>query len=401
MAFVTAGGETAAAGQQADHAPTPYASIGAVTYAGPARASSFDLAGPVIRIGLLAPLHGPEKADGEAIVLAARMALQEAARRAFPGGQRLELAIGDEVGPSWGQTADALLHLVSDDHALALITSANGATAHLAEQVGNRIGVPVLTLSTDPTTTEIDLPWIFRLGPSDSTLARAIARDIQRSDGPQRIVLVAERDHDGRVGAQEFQKAIQHVGASSVACVFLDPLEPEYDSLLVQLQAQPADAIVLWTKPETAGGLVDRLQKAPVSTPVYLSLRAAQPSSGLDRGSTDSSIANDLASTSIWTTAPLVTSAPAREIFEQRYEQQTGRLPSAVAAETYDAVTLLAEAFRVVGPNRARVRDWVAKVRGFPGVSGSISFDDQGNNTPSLRLVRIQSVRAEGSPWRN
>jgi branched-chain amino acid transport system substrate-binding protein len=85
-----------------------------------------------------------------------------------------------------------------------------------------------------------------------------------------------------------------------------------------------------------------------------------------------------------------VTSAPARKIFEQCYEQQTGRLPSPVAAEAYDAVALVAEAFRAAGPNRARVRDWVAKVKDFSGVSGTISFDEQGNNTTRLRLVRLR-----------
>jgi len=398
-AFAISGVATPAPGQEADPAPTPYASIGAVAYKGPGRASTFDLSSSVIRIGVLAPLHGPEKADGEAIVRAARMALEEASQRAFPGGHRLELAIGDEFGPSWGQTADALLHLVTDDQALALITSANGATAHLSEQVGNRIGVPVLTLSTDPTTTEIDLPWIFRLGPSDSVLAETIAQDIYRNRGVRNIVLVAERDHDGRVGAKEFQKAVERAGAPRSACVFVDPLNPDYDSLLAELGAQPADAIVLWTRPETAGILAERLQKTQIRTPIYLSPQAAQESSKLDLRSADSSIANDPASAGVWTTVSHLASAPARKAFEQRYELETGRFPSPVAAEAYDAVALIAEAFRAAGPNRARVRDWVAKVKDFSGVSGTISFDEQGNNTSSLRLVRI--APDERNSWRN
>jgi ABC-type branched-subunit amino acid transport system substrate-binding protein len=268
--FAIVGTVATAPAQQAKLTPSSYASIGAVAYAGPGRASAFDLPGPIIRIGLLAPLHGPEKADGEAIVRAARMALREASQRAFPGGQRLELAIGDESGPSWGHTSGALLHLVSDAHALAVITSANGTTAHLSEQVGNKIGVPVLTLSTDPTTTEIDLPWIFRLGPSDSLLARTIAQDIYRNRSLRSIVLVAERDHDGRVGSREFQKAVQGAGVRPIACVFINPLQPEYDSLVAELGARPAGAIVLWTRSETAGNLVERLQRAQVRTPIYL-----------------------------------------------------------------------------------------------------------------------------------
>ena len=101
-ALVVAGTVAIASGQEAKLTPSPYASIGAVAYKGPGRASTFDLSSSVIRIGVLAPLHGPEKADGEAIVRAARMALEEASQRAFPGGHRLELAIGDEFGPIVG-----------------------------------------------------------------------------------------------------------------------------------------------------------------------------------------------------------------------------------------------------------------------------------------------------------
>ncbi len=163
--------------------PAPYASIGStgVSYAGPGRESSYDLRGPIIHIGILAPLNGPQKANGEAIVRAARMALKDAAQGPLPGGLHLELAIGDESGPAWGRVTDAVLRLVFNDHAVAIVTSASGVTAHLSEQVGNKIGVPILTLSSDATTTQINLPWIFRLGPSDAQQAQAMARDIYRS----------------------------------------------------------------------------------------------------------------------------------------------------------------------------------------------------------------------------
>jgi branched-chain amino acid transport system substrate-binding protein len=389
-AFVVAGIFTAAHGQQAESPPSSYTSIGAATYSGPERAPTFDLRGPVVLIGLLVPLQGPEKADGEAIVRAARMALNEVSRRAPRGGQRLELAIGDESGPSWGQTTSALLHLVSEDQALAVITSANGPATHLSEQVGNKIGVPILTLSTDPTTTEIDLPWIFRVGPSDSSLARTIAEDIERDPGLRNMVLVAESNHDGRMGAREFQREAQRAGALPFTCTFIDPLQPDYDSLVAEFESHPAGAIVLWVRPGAAGNLVERLRKAQIHSPIYLSPQAAQESSSLNLRPADIALEPDPPEGAVWTMASRGPIAPARKMFEDSYEQQTGRFPSPVAAEAYDAVMLIAEAFRAAGPNRARVRDWVAKARNIPGVSGDISFDQQGNNTGSLRLVRLR-----------
>jgi branched-chain amino acid transport system substrate-binding protein len=376
-------------GQEAKLSEPPYASIGAVAYRGPARSPEFDLHGDVIRIGILAPLHGPEKADGDAIVLAARLALRDASRQPFPGGLRLELAIEDEAGPAWGQTADALLKLVNQDHALAVITSPDGATAHLSEQVGNRIGVPILTLSTDPTTTEIDLPWIFRLGPSDSQLMESIVNHAQGTGGSRRIVLVAENDHDGRIGAQELDRAVKDAAGLSATCVLLDPQYPDFHRVQAELEKEPAAALVVRARSEVAAQWVKRLRDSAISTPVYLSPEAAQAgfvSDSVSQGETANSPFGEVFA-SVWYS---------REALSQKHDPASIEMPSGVlsgpvASEAYDAVSLLADAFRKAGPNRARVRDWIAGVKDRSGVSGRISFDDQGNNSPGIRWVRLSA----------
>jgi len=164
--------------------PAAYASIATdgEGYAGPGRAPANDLTGKVIRIGLLAPLRGARKAEGDAMVAAAKMALRESASQPLGGGRRIALVVEDSSGGSWGIVSDAVIRLMLDDHAVAVITSTSGTDTHLCEQVGNRIGIPVLTLSTDPTTTQIDIPWIFRMGPSEAEKADVIAQDTVAED---------------------------------------------------------------------------------------------------------------------------------------------------------------------------------------------------------------------------
>jgi branched-chain amino acid transport system substrate-binding protein len=371
--------------------PLPYASIGSagVSYAGAGRESSHDLAGPVIRIGLLAPLNGPQKADGEPIVRAARMALQDEEQNPLPGGIRLGLAIGDESGPAWGRVADAVLHLVLNDHAVAIVTSASGATAHLSEQVGNKIGIPVLTLSTDATTTQINLPWIFRLGPSDSQQAQVIARDVYRTRGFRRVLLVTEGDHDGRMGGREFVAAARRLGMPAPDSLDINPLRPDAGSLPAAIKAKSPQAIVFWTQPENAGKLLEAMRASGIHAPVYLSQEAAQAGSGLRLRPQNTTGAKD-PSGGIYTVSLGAAGEAQRESFARRYQAATGSLPGPVASEAYDAVRLIARAVREAGPNRARVRDHLSNTRELAGVSGMISFDGQGNNRADVSLVRLQ-----------
>lgn len=302
----------------------------------------------------------------------------------------MTLVIGDESGPSWGRLSDAILHLVFDEHVIAVVTSPSGATTHLSEQVGNRIGVPILTLSTDATATQINLPWIFRLGPSDTLQARIIAEDIYRDRGLRRVLLVTERDHDGRLGGKEFQEAAQPLGAPHPTCLRIDPLQPDADLLLAAVEKESPEAIVFWTQPENAGRLLKRIQEERTQSPIYLSQEAAQAGSGLKFFRPAASEREVDQGGGVWAVASGETRTPIEESFARRYELLTGLPPSPVAAEAYDAVRLIARDLRETGPNRARVRDRMASVRNVSGVSGPISFDNEGNNRTSVRLVRLR-----------
>jgi len=377
---------------QQNGSPVPYASIGTkgASYAGPGREAAYDLAGPTIHIGLIAPLHGPQKADGEAIVTAAQMALQDASRHPLPGGRHLALTVADENVPPWGPLGDKIINLVVREKVIAIVTCADGVTAHLSEQIGNKIGVPVLTLSTDVTATQINMPWIFRLGPSDVQQAQVTAEDIYHVRDFQRVLLVADRDHDGRVGGQEFISAAHRLGLPPPASLPINPLQPDTDSLLASIKAKSPQAIVFWTQPENARKLLQAIWADGVHTPIYLSQQTAQEGSGLKFPPQNRAGEKDPAGAGIYTVASTQTETPLRESFVRRYRLATGVFPSPVAAEAYDAVQLIARAVLNTGPNRARVRDQVSSAKDFAGVSGTISFDDQGNNRTEVGLVRLQ-----------
>lgn len=379
-------GTPCASAQSIKNAAVPYDSIAidGETYVGPARQSSWDQTGTMLYIGLLAPLHGPEMADGEALVAAARMALRDATRHPLSNGRRIRLAIGDESGPSWGHVSDVILHLVLQRDVMALITSANGTDAHVSEQVGNRIGVPILTLSTDATTTQIDIPWIFRLGPSDTMQAQIIAHNLYRERGLKSVLLISDADHDGRGGSEAMHQAAQSLAAPAPDDNVLDPLHPDFASLLARIHLNPPQAIVLWTRSDIAAILLSSLQHADIHAPVYLSQQAAQAGSGFAFSPLAGQVTDDPQSV-----IADGSDAAARASFVSRYRQQTGRPPSAAAAEAYDAVCITVRALRAAGPNRARVRDQLAKVRDFRGASGAIRFDRQGNNPTQIHLVAL------------
>jgi ABC-type branched-subunit amino acid transport system substrate-binding protein len=135
--------------------------------------------------------------------------------------------------------------------------------------------------------------------------------------------------------------------------------------------------------------LLAKFWRDGIQTPVYLSMEAAQRGSGLRFAPPDSPGKNTSPDGGIWTISSTQTGNTLEESFIRRFEVLTGSIPSPIAAEAYDAVRLIIRALRETGPNRARVRDQVAGVRNNPGASGPISFDQEGNNRQTVRLVRM------------
>jgi branched-chain amino acid transport system substrate-binding protein len=375
----------AATSAQTESTPSkPYAAINreAINYAGPDRDAAHDLPGPEIRIGLLAPLQGSRKAEGEALRQAALMALEDESAKAAPEGLRLVLVTRDETG-LWGRASSEIVRLVIDDQAVALITSAEGNAAHLAEQVGNRLGVPVLTLSSDSTTTQINIPWLFRLVPSDAVQARVFAEDIYRERAFQKVLLIAERNHDGRVGREEFEKAARRLQAAPP-----DELEvalplASVDSLLAEIRTRRPQAVVLWTSAETAAGLVEGMGRSESSAAIYVCRKA------LEEPFTE--VAEPKKGSGVWfVTSGVGSATSSAQEFAARLRSRAGTAPSLAAAEVYDAVRLVAAGLRQSGPNRARLRDSLARVKNFAGVSGNISFDGAGNNRAEVVLASLE-----------
>lgn len=364
--------------------PKPYAAINreAINYAGPDRDAAHDLPGPEIRIGLLAPLQGPRKAEGEALRQAALMALEDESAKPVSDGPRLALVTRDETG-LWGRASSEIVRLVLDDQAVALITPAEGSAAHLAEQVGNRLGVPVLTLSSDCTTTQINIPWLFRVVPNDTVQAGAFAEDIYRKRTFQKVLLIAERNHDGRVGREEFEKAARRLQAPPPDRLEVAQPLADVDSLREEIRRRQPQAVVLWTGAETAARLLEGMVRIESSAAIYVCRKA------LEEPFTQ--VAERQRGKGIWfVTSGNGSPAASGEDFEARFRARVGTAPSLAAAEVYDAVRLVAAGLRQSGPNRARLRDSLARVTNFAGVSGNVSFDGAGNNRAEVVLASLQ-----------
>jgi hypothetical protein len=154
--------------------PKPYAQVGeeGVSYAGPHLP---DLPAGMVRV----VLFGPK---------AAAVAQSADVRAALESPQRLKL-LPVESDQNWGAASSQLVDALFEDHAFAIV-ALDRNSAHLAEQLGIKVLVPVIALSGDKTLTSNNVPWIFRL-PAETAPASALrligAAARQSGPNPERL----------------------------------------------------------------------------------------------------------------------------------------------------------------------------------------------------------------------
>jgi len=391
-------------------AAKPYATLDrqAVTYRGPVSSAEKEPPGQPAVIGMVLPLQGTQQAEGKAFLAAAQLAIQEEqARGILPDGRRLDLVVRDESG-QWGQASTEILKLFDQNQALAIVTSSNGTSAHLAEQIATKLSIPILTLSSDPSTTETNVPWLFRLGPSDIDQARAFCQRIYASkDGiafgsapaRQRVLLIAQTDHDGRTGAAEFEKIAKRFGAVPPTRFELDNSPQSLRTLQDLLRTTELDAVVVWTDAPSADAVLSLIRSSRPSAPVFLSRKAAQLNAVFGRPALSSQFAQAPTNRALFTVdAPFPIASASTGTFRQRYIAQTGMTPSLAANDAYEAVRLLAAALRVTGANRVLLRDYLANQGNGQESSTSMPFDPAGNSLREFSVVQLQSTDRASTP---
>jgi hypothetical protein len=170
-----------------------------------------------------------------------------------------------------------MVELIEQQHVAVLITAFDGEIAHQAEQVANKLSLPVITLSGDRTTAQNNIPWIFRLGPTDTDQAQLMTAEIAAHSTHENILPVSEADHDGRIGAREFLNAAKH----SCPLASVQSLQTNSSSWVEnfwqqQIKMIQPDVLVLWTNPESAFRLLAIARSYRQDTLALLSRKAEQ-----------------------------------------------------------------------------------------------------------------------------
>jgi branched-chain amino acid transport system substrate-binding protein len=335
-----------------------------------------------LRVGLLSPgRYGPEGPRGQRTKMGVLMAFEEANAARGPDQLPFEVMEREDM-PQWGSAANIAVEF-ADKNVLGFLGTIDGDATHVALRVALKIETYMINTSDpDPTLTETQIPWLTRVFPDDRQQCIRLAELVVERDGCRRIVVFREESRPGRVGVMHFINYVRRLGHPVHQHLLFKPGDQNIELQLRAIQAANPDAVVFYGQPEDVGRFVAQFRAAGITARFY----------GFDRLKEDGFLAHagDAAEGMTiayfydpWRTDPVWVN------FVERYQRRYGMHPDVYAAYGYDGARLMIEAIDQAGPNRFRIRDYLAGLDEWDGVTGRMIFDARWDNIKPIKVAQF------------
>ena len=332
------------------------------------------------RIGFFLPSDKLNR-SGQSLLNAANMAIDEINSSKEYTAVPYKL-INRWSSDPWGAGSKEMIKLVYVDSVLAVVGSIDGDATHIAEQITTKARLPLLSpISADPTLTYIRIPWIFRLPPDYRAQAEVIVNDGLKSEKIKKIGLITENTHDGRIFAEDLNDVLDDNQISPLFHFEVSKSDLDFYSIVQRIMSFNPHSIIICLSKDNIIKLLSELVKKSKNIDVWMPWIPGFDYDILDRYDYGN----------IFYIEPFIRSSnPLYEEFAGNYRRSYESNPTFGAAYTYDALQILFHALQKSGANRAKLRDAIAGIKEFEGVTGKITWDNGGGNTakPVLRILK-------------
>ena len=350
-----------------------------------------------IKIGINAPVTGDIPKVGEGTKFAAQMWLEDikAAGGLRVGGKLHPVELVIEDNESKAESAVKVnTKMITEDEVLVIVGPQASKQAVPAGEVANNYKTPLISpWSTNPNTTK-ERPYVFRGCFLDPFQGPVLANFIKEEFGYKKAAVLYDVASDYPKGLAEFFKKawekLQGPG-SVVAFESFTTKDADFSSQLTKIINSGAE--VLFT-PQYYNEVALIVQQAH-------ELGWKKPIVGSDSWGSAETVelcGKDCYGLFFSTHYAAAGATGATKAFIDRYRAKHGYVPDDVGALTWDALRIVQEAIQSCGritgnieKDRKCVRDALARIKQFNGITGEMTFTEDGDPIKCAVIVRISN----------
>ncbi|MGA9775697.1 MAG: ABC transporter substrate-binding protein [Candidatus Dormiibacterota bacterium] len=321
------------------------ASVAAVGIAGCGAAAASSSAKQPLTLGFLGALTGARASLGQGMELGAELAVNQVNSHGGVMGHKLLLVAQDTASDPADAVAAADFE-INSDHAVAIIGPTANTTASVLP-LAVKANIPELMFGGGAIFDQQSSPYFFRLSPSDTEQAQAMAY-FAHTKGWTKVALAVGEAPASQSLVPPLEASLKHLGITIVANVGMTAGQSSYRSEVQQVYANHPQAVLGQFNNTTAGVFFGEASQAGDASVPFIGTNLWYSSAWV------SAVGQSIASGPVYLTNSSTTGMVGAAEFIKLIQAKTGSpVPPNGAGFMYDAVTAWA-----LGADVAKSWNW-------------------------------------------
>jgi branched-chain amino acid transport system substrate-binding protein len=351
----------------------------------------------VIKVGLNAPITGDIPKVGEGSKYAAQMWLEDINKAGGleVGGKKYRVELVVEDNESKAESAvKANTKMITEDEVIAIVGPQASSQAIPAGDVANNYATLMISpWSTNPNTTK-GRPYVFRGCFLDDFQGPVVANFVKDNFGFTKAAVLFDVASDYPKGlAEMFKKAWEKLNGpgSVVAYESFTTKDTDFSSQLTKIINSGAEFFFTPQYYNEVALIVKQAHELGWNKPIV-------GSDSWGSAETVSLCGKDCYGCYFSAHYAAAGAKGATKEFIDRYKKKYGYVPDDVAALTWDSFRLVQQAIQDTGAitgnikkDRKAVRDAMAKIKNFNGITGAMTFNESGDPIKCAVIVHINN----------
>src|SRR5918993_2147591 len=340
-----------------------------------------------IKLGVGAPITGPNAAFGAQLKNGVEQAVEDINAAGGINGQKLQVVVGDDVSdPKQGVS---VANKFAAEGVKMVVGHFNSGVSIPASDVYEEAGIVQITpASTNPKFTDNGKWNTFRTCGRDDQQGLVAGAYLADKFKGKKVAVVHDKTPYGKGLADETQKTMNSKGLKEVVYEGVNTGEKDYSALVSKLKQAAVDVVYFGGLHTEAGLIIRQMRDQGLNAPMM---------SGDGIVSAEfTSIAGPGAEGTLMTFSPDPRKNPAAQEVVKKFRAK-GFEPEAYTLYSYAAVQVLAEAAKQAGGiDGKKMAEAMKKGTPYKTVIGDISFDKKGDITRPDYVMYVWKKGADG-----
>ena len=337
-----------------------------------------------VRVGVFMSLTGSTANFGISSTNGIKMAADEVNAAGGINGKQIEILVEDDRSDA-SEAATIVTKFVTQDQVHAILGEVASSRSIAAAPIAQNAKIPMLTpSSTNPEVTKKG-DFIFRSCFIDPVQGAAIAQFAAKTLNAKTGAIMVDRKNDYSTGLEKvINETFTRMGGKIVAVQSYQEGDQDFNAQLTSLKGGNPEVIFVPGYYNDVGLIAKQARDKGITVPLI----GGDGWDSVQLYAIGGSALNGSYFTNHY--SPYDTD-PKVQKFVNDYKARYNTVPDALAATAYDAARIMFDAIkRSTSLDGPAIRDALAATKDFPGVTGTVTFNEQRDAVKPIVMIEIK-----------